>query len=132
MEEGATPVWIHDINIVNDDDSIAIKPSNKGRIYSSCSENIVIENAVISGFGMSIGSVNADIQHNCVRNVTFRNITLPQSGKGIYIKNNGGCEQNGATAEITDIVYQDIYMDKPLLWAIWIGSYIGLAAGCRS
>lgn len=50
----------------------------------------------------------------------FRNITMPKTGKGVYIKSNPSCGP-GKTAEITDIVYENITMYRPEWWAIWIG-----------
>ena len=45
--------------------------------------------------------------HKCVKNITFRNIDMPGTGKGIYIKSNPTCEE-GYTSEITDVTYEDI------------------------
>lgn len=81
---------------------------------------MLIENMVITGMGTSIGSVPPHPNHNCVRNITFRNITMPKTGKGVYIKSNPECLP-GKTAEITNIVYEDILMEEPEWWAIWIG-----------
>tara|TARA_A100001015_G_C15005318_1_gene720387 strand:- start:1026 stop:2012 length:987 start_codon:yes stop_codon:yes gene_type:complete len=87
-------IWIHDCTIVNDDDSIAVKPCRMdgGSCFqSNCSENMLIENMVMTGIGASIGSVPPHIGRNCVRNITFRNISMPKTGKGIYIKSNPEC-----------------------------------------
>ena len=53
---------------------------------------MLIENVVMTGFGASIGSVAAKPEHEraCVRNITWRNITMPDTGKGIYVKTNPG------------------------------------------
>jgi polygalacturonase len=56
---------------------------------------------------MSIGSVPARPEHNCVRNVTFRNIYFDNPIKAIYVKTNpghGGVE----SGEITNILYENI------------------------
>ena len=58
---------------------------------SSCSENMLIENLILTGIGASIGSVPPNINRNCVNNITFNNITMPNTGKGIYIKSNPSC-----------------------------------------
>ena len=119
-------IWIHDIEILNDDDSIAVKPCDRDTYVRGeptfCSENILIENAVMTGFGASIGSVPPHEDHNCVRNVTFRNITMPDTGKGVYVKSNPECASDGSkTSEITDILYEDIEISKPSWWPVWIG-----------
>jgi hypothetical protein len=44
-----------------------------------------------TGFGASIGSVGPHADVNCVRNITFRNISMPGTGKGIYVKSNPTC-----------------------------------------
>jgi hypothetical protein len=87
---------------------------------------MLIENMVLSGFGASIGSVPADTVKpgdtpNCVRNITFRNISMPETGKGVYIKSNPSCKRPNASAIIKDILYEDIQIIKPRWWAIWIG-----------
>ena len=55
-----------------------------------------------------------------MRNVTFKNISMPNTAKGIYIKSNPTCVA-GSTGEITDIVYEDVTMTDPVWWPIWIG-----------
>lgn len=82
-------IHIHHCSIVNDDDSIAVKPTHSGAALGlSCSENMLIEHMVMTGVGASIGSVPPHVGHNCVRNITFRNVTMPGTTKGIYIKSN--------------------------------------------
>ena len=47
---------------------------------------------------------------------------MPGTGKGVYVKSNPTCAADGSvSAEITDILYEDITMIKPLWWPIWIG-----------
>jgi len=120
IDPSGTDIWIHDCVVYNDDDSIAVKPSQKGDWAGDCTENVLIENMVLSGFGASIGSVPPSTNHNCVRNITFRNLSMPRTGKGIYVKSNPQCEE-GSTGEITDITYEDVNMDQPEWWPIWIG-----------
>lgn len=127
IDPSGRDIWIHDCYINNDDDSIAVKPCTKKTCsLSACSSNMLIENMVLTGFGASIGSVPADVvdaddTHNCVRNITFRNISMPSTGKGIYIKNNPGCDRPGAYASIADILYENVTITNPKMWAIWIG-----------
>jgi hypothetical protein len=117
---------------------------------------MVIEHMVMTGVGASIGSVPPHPTHNCVRNITFRNVTMPGTTKGIYVKSvsehflfpdtplckdthcvcmathltgrgvwkrsrqNPTCRP-GATAEITNILYEGIRIIQPSWWAVWIG-----------
>eukprot|EP01052_Picozoa_sp_SAG31_P007094 SAG31_NODE_334_length_17513_cov_10.799989_2_plen_429_part_00 len=113
--------WIHHCAIVNDDDSIAVKPlSAKKQPGLTCSENMRIEHIVATGVGASIGSVPPHEDHNCVRNITFFNFTMPGTTKGIYVKSNPSCGP-GKTAEITNVLYQNFRILSPKWWAVWIG-----------
>ena len=67
---------------------------------------------------MTIGSVPPNTAHNCVRNVTFRNIVQHLPLKGIYIKSNPGDDGDGI---IEDILYENITMNGPVWFAIYIG-----------
>ena len=61
----------------NFDDAVAVKPINADRGgFSACTENVVVRNTNVAfGVGMSIGSVPPHPGVNCVRNVTFENIS---------------------------------------------------------
>ncbi|KAG7347940.1 glycosyl hydrolase family 28 protein [Nitzschia inconspicua] len=116
-------IWIHDCIIQNADDSIAVKPSKRGRLYTrlpDCTNNVTMSNLVLTGFGASIGSVGPIRNHHCVDNITFRNITMPGTGKGIYIKSNGASCVN-QSSQITNILYEHVDIIEPFWWAIWIG-----------
>ena len=64
-------IW--NITVQNYDDVVVPKPSHGGNKYN-CTENMLVENITIRlGVGLSIGSVPPNTQHNCVRNITFRN-----------------------------------------------------------
>eukprot|EP00934_Nitzschia_sp_Nitz4_P001627 Nitzschia sp. Nitz4//scaffold213_size37731//29353//31346//NITZ4_007725-RA/size37731-snap-gene-0.56-mRNA-1//1//CDS//3329542080//1627//frame0 len=119
-------IWIHDCIIQNEDDSIGVKPMSGGRQDSripDCTTDITIENMVLTGIGASIGSVPGSVHHNCVDGVTFRNISMPGTGKGIYVKSDWGSENcnDNASGQITNILYEDIEIYKPWWWALWIG-----------
>ena len=115
-------VWIHDCNIWNDDDCIAVKQQDSHSIHSSCSENMLFERINASGVGLTIGSVGPSSDHSCVRNITFRNCTMYNTFKGIYLKSRPGDEgDEGDTGEITDILYENIQINNASQWAIWIG-----------
>ena len=106
------------VKITNFDDAIVPKPANKGkRIH--CTEDILVENCEVTfGVGMTIGSVPPNDNHACIRNVTFRDIKFNKPLKGIYIKTNPGDHGDG---EINHITYENIVMDTPIWWGIYIG-----------
>jgi hypothetical protein len=113
-------VVIRNCKITSFDDAVAVKPATKEHTVSEdgCSQNILVENVeAIFGVGMTIGSVPPSSFHTCVRNVTFRNINFVKPLKGIYIKTNPG----QGTGEINNILYENIDMDMPIWWAIYIG-----------
>lgn len=95
-------VWIHDSSVWCQDDGIAVKDG---------SENMLFENMDVSGLGMTIGSIGG----STVRNITFRNIRSRSPYKGIYLKHrsDGG--------HIEDVTYENIVLDAPEQYAIWIG-----------
>ncbi|CAF1332555.1 unnamed protein product [Adineta ricciae] len=114
-----TNIWIHDCNIWNDDDCIAVKQQDSRSIHSTCSENMLFERINASGVGLSIGSVGASVAHSCVRNITFRDCTMYNTFKGIYLKSRPGDE--GHTGEISSILYENIRIYNASQWAIWFG-----------
>lgn len=120
-------IYIHNINILNYDDSVAVKPTddNNNTIHKmeiNCTENALIENITIyRGVGLSIGSVPSKKQ-NCVRNITFRNVYAYQPLKLIYIKTGGTDGANSTEAIIDKITYENMTAYNPLMWAIYIGS----------
>eukprot|EP00930_Biecheleria_cincta_P058225 TRINITY_DN44083_c0_g1_i1.p1 TRINITY_DN44083_c0_g1~~TRINITY_DN44083_c0_g1_i1.p1 ORF type:complete len:528 (-),score=79.84 TRINITY_DN44083_c0_g1_i1:162-1646(-) len=130
LDPSGSDFHIHDCSILNDDDSIAVKPMDKASNGpSDCTQNILIENMVLTGFGASIGSVPPSADTNCVRNITFRNISMPKTGKGIYVKSNPSCgkghDRHGNLVEKTSIIdgitYENVRITDPFWWAIWIG-----------
>jgi hypothetical protein len=72
-----------------------------------------VENCQASGVGLSIGSISS----NTVRNVTFRNVQMHHTNKGVYIKFNA----HGTAGVIEDITYENIHITDPGSWPIWIG-----------
>jgi len=97
IDPSGRDIHIHDCSIQNDDDSIAVKPCGGGCPNSAdptknpaqCTRNLLIENTVLTGFGASIGSVPPKSwpNPNCISNVTFRNISMPGTGKGQPVPN---------------------------------------------
>ena len=66
IDPSGKDIWIHDCNILNDDDSIAVKPKSGSDPFNPCTENLLIENLVLTGFGASIGSVRTCVVCVCV------------------------------------------------------------------
>jgi hypothetical protein len=105
-------IWVHDCIVTNDDDSVAVKPTLHGRntyylhhtFHVPCTEHVLLENLILTGFGSSIGSVTPSFSHNCVDHITFRNISMPATGKGIYIKSNASPCKKGESAQLTNIL----------------------------
>eukprot|EP00466_Bigelowiella_natans_P001207 jgi/Bigna1/40411/e_gw1.43.19.1 len=89
-------VHIHDCNVWNQDDSIAVKDD---------SQDMLFERVNVSGLGLAIGSISGSI----VRNITFRDCYLHHTFKGIYMKFRDG-EKPGF---VEDITYENIVMDEP-------------------
>ncbi len=122
-------IWVHNVEVWNQDDCLCVKASSRNNYRASCSENILFENSTVSGIGLVIGSIGPSEDHSCVRNVTFRNIVMHETWKGIYIKSRPG---HTGTGEITDIFYHNITMHNPSQWPIWIGPQQAIYRGACS
>ena len=102
-------VHMHDLNIWNDDDCIAVKDG---------SENMLFERINASGLGLVIGSIGG----SRVNNITFRDAHMHRTFKGIYLKTRwSDSGPIGDAASISNVLYENIVMDEPEQWAIWIG-----------
>ncbi len=102
-------VHIHDSNIWCQDDCVSVKDG---------SEDMLFERITCSGLGLVIGSIGS----SRVNNITFRDSYLPNTFKGIYMKNRwNDLGAVGEAASISNILYENITMDKPEQYAIWIG-----------
>ena len=99
-------VWIHDCTVWDQDDCIAVK---------DWSENMLFERIHASGVGVTIGSIGC----STVNNITFRDIYMHHTWKGVYMKFRG-CEED-KTAKISNVLYENIYMDAPEQFSVWIG-----------
>jgi polygalacturonase len=102
-------IHVHDVTVWNQDDTVAIK-ADKNMV----TENVLVENVHASGVGLTIGSIGSDT----VRNITFRNVLMHHTSKGVYVKFRSSAAQGGS---ISDVVYENILIDKPSSWPIWIG-----------
>lgn len=79
----------------------------------------MVENCKVTwGVGMTIGSVPPNINHACVKDVTFRNITFDTPIKAVYVKSNPGTEGDGI---IANILYENLKITEPIWWGIYIG-----------
>lgn len=74
----------------------------------------MVENVQASGVGLSIGSIG----RSTVRNITFRNSVMHHTSKGIYVKFNAKAAAGGV---IEDVTYENIHIEQPESWAIWLG-----------
>jgi len=94
-------VHIHDCNIWNQDDCVAVKDH---------SENMLIERVFCSGLGLVIGSIG----NSTVRNITFRDSIMHKTVKGIYMKTRwyDNATKDG-NASITEIYYHNITINEP-------------------
>lgn len=102
-------VHMHDLNIWNDDDCIAVKDG---------SQNMLFERINASGLGLVIGSIG----NSKVKNITFKDSVMYNTFKGIYLKTRYyDAAPIGDAASISDILYQNITIYNPEQWAIWIG-----------
>jgi len=108
---------LRNIKITNFDDAIVAKPTNRGKRIS-CTTDMHVENiTVVFGVGMSIGSVPPSKDHACINGVTFKNISFSYPFKAIYIKTNPGT----GSGEVSNILYENIVVDTPIWWGIYIG-----------
>lgn len=126
LDVSGKDIYIHDVVVVNNDDSIAIKPTNGVHVAADgteygCTENVLVENVQLTGFGATIGSVGPSENDNCVNNVTFRNVYMPDTGKGIYVKSDKSDCPDGYSSSITNILYENVCIVRPVWWATWIG-----------
>ena len=103
-----TDIHVHDCSVWNQDDTFCIKAKGED------TRNVLIENVRASGVGLSIGSIG----NQNVKNVTFRNVNMHHTDKGIYLKFRDSASKGGV---IEDVLYENIFIDKPSSWPIWIG-----------
>ena len=125
IDLAASNVLIERLNITNFDDAVVVKRSTQDNLVSKCSENITIRDIDVHySTGMAIGSISPSDSYSCVRNVTFRDIDLHSPFKAVYIKTNPGSTSSmepGSGGEIANIRYENINIERPLWWGIYIG-----------
>jgi hypothetical protein len=126
LDPSGIDFYVHDIKIYNDDDSIAVKPSQEGAVGIDgteyhCTQNMLFENMELVGFGASIGSVPPTVGRKCIDAITMRNVTMPGTGKGIYIKSNGNDCLEGKTSQLTNLWFEGFDISDPFWYSIWLG-----------
>ena len=134
---GCDGVWIHDSAVWNQDDCFDVKDNT---------QNVVIERVNASGVGLTIGSIAST-----VRNVTFRDAYMHHTHKGApgarraRVAAREGIQRVGPARHamraagggartragiylkfrgaglVEDVLYENIVMDEPEDFAIWIG-----------
>ena len=124
-------IYIHDVNIWNQDDCIAVKSLDKTDYRAQCSENMLFTRINASGLGLTIGSIGASLNHSCIRNITFSDSIMPNTFKGIYIKSRPD-EGGNRSGEITDITYKNITIVNSTQWPVWIGPQQAIYEGACS
>ncbi len=81
------------------------------------SRDMLIERISCSGLGLVIGSIGA----SKVQNITFRDAVLPSTVKGIYLKTRwSDSGPVGDDISITDILFENIVMDAPQQYAMYV------------
>jgi len=100
-------VWVHDVEVWNQDDAIAVKDG---------SSDMLFERVTASGVGLTVGSIGC----SKVENITFRDCYMYDTYKGIYLKFRD-CSTEGECGTIKNVTYENIRIVRPTQWAIWIG-----------
>ena len=100
-------VHVHDCNCYSQDDCFTVTDQGPGLV----SENMLFERLNASGMALTIES-NAN---TLVRNITYRDILIKKTIKGIYLKvlEGGG--------NIQDVLIENVVIDSPEQFAIWLG-----------
>jgi hypothetical protein len=111
IDVSGNDVYIHDVDIWNQDDCIAVKDSFLGE-----STNMLFERITASGLGLTIGSIGG----TTVRNITFRDSFLYKTYKGIYMKFRHD-EDRDTPGLVENVLFENITMYEPVQWGIWIG-----------
>ena len=137
-------IHVHDCTVWNQDDTIAIKADGK-----MDTTNVLVERVHASGVGLTIGSIGANRVRNITfRDVlmhhtnkvpllaeaaarllsrarrplivlfsTLRPAPASAASQGVYIK----FRDSGSRGSISDVLYENVVIDTPGSWPIWIG-----------
>jgi hypothetical protein len=114
-------VSVTNCTVTNFDDSVCVKPS-RGSPPSGCTRGIRISGiAVTYGVGVSMGSVPPEIGGNCIDDVVASGVSFISPLKALYVKPNPA-KSGPATGAITNVLYEDVDIQEPLWWPIWVGT----------
>jgi hypothetical protein len=117
IDISGTNVHVWNCSITNFDDTVCPKP------MTGCSTNYLIEDIRVTyGVGVSMGSVPPDPGNNCISGVLARRLHFESPLKAIYIKPNPAKSNPAATGEISNITYEDVEIQNPIWWSIWVGT----------
>lgn len=109
-------VYVHDVDIWNQDDCIAINDN----LWSPtrASTNMTFERINASGVGLTIGSISG----TTVRDIVFRDSYLYKTLRGITLKfREPRGELDSGSSVIENIYFENITIESPIQWPIWIG-----------
>ena len=112
-------IYIHDCEIFNADDCIAVKLQNGASYQSDCSRNMIFERITASGLGLTIGSIPPSNDISCVENIIFRDCMMDDTVKGIYMKS----EPGSGSGIISNILYENINITNSQDIPIWVCFY---------
>jgi hypothetical protein len=109
-------ITVRNCTVTNFDDTVCAKPQ------LGCTRNLLVEDITIFwGCGLSMGSVPPDVGNNCISGALVRRVAFNSPLKAVYIKPNPA-KAAGATGEISNITYQDLTVNEPVWWPIWLGT----------
>jgi len=111
IDVAGNDVYIHDVDIWNQDDCIAVKDSFIGE-----STNMLFERITASGLGLTVGSIGG----TTVSNITFRDSLLYKTYKGIYMKFRHDTKRD-TPGLVENVLFENITIFEPEQWGIWIG-----------
>ena len=101
--EGSQHITIRNCTIVNGDDCVAVKP---GPAATGCTSDILVEDCHFSqGMGAVIGSMGANA--GCIRDVTFRRITIDSTAYGLRIKSWNGTS-DWSTSFLRNVTFEGV------------------------
>jgi polygalacturonase len=86
IDPSGVNVTIRNSSITNFDDAVAVKPASGRDAQGNriCAENMFIQNVKVKySVGMSIGSITAHPFSECIRNITFKDISFERPLKAI-------------------------------------------------
>ena len=123
IDASGSNIYVHDCVINNDDDSIAVKPCSSNKCRLQAAQEHAFRKSYTDRLRRQHWICSTRGSTTLRPKYYLWNINMPDTGKGIYIKSNPSCDDSNPskTAIIRDILYEDIVLQNPSWWAIWIG-----------